>query len=129
MGKIKNFFCKRDEAAGKPKVYAKPVLLACMKFCVFAIVIVLFYHCPVQLIFGIPCPGCGMTRAYLALLRLDFAAAFEYHPLFPIPAIAFVYHIFRRKIKLNKKIEIAFLILFLILFLVRWIFTLCELFI
>ncbi len=30
---------------------------------------------------GIPCPGCGMTRATLALLRLDFAAAFAYHPL------------------------------------------------
>ena len=28
----------------------------------------MFYH-----ITGIPCPGCGMTRAYLAALRLDFA--------------------------------------------------------
>ena len=26
--------------------------------------------------------SCGMTRALLAALRLDFAAAFSYHPLF-----------------------------------------------
>ena len=37
---------------------------------------------------GIPCPGCGMTRALLALLRLDFAAAFAYHPLiFAMPYV------------------------------------------
>lgn len=30
---------------------------------------------------GLPCPGCGMTRATLALLRMDFAAAFFFHPL------------------------------------------------
>ena len=31
--------------------------------------------------FGIPCPGCGMTRALLSVLRFDFAAAFHFHPL------------------------------------------------
>ena len=37
---------------------------------------------------GIPCPGCGMTRALRALLRLDFAAAFGYHPLiFSMPYV------------------------------------------
>ncbi len=30
---------------------------------------------------GISCPGCGMTRACISALRLDFAAAFAYHPL------------------------------------------------
>lgn len=33
-------------------------------------------------IYGIPCPTCGMTRAYSALLELDFKKAFMYHPLF-----------------------------------------------
>lgn len=31
---------------------------------------------------GIPCPGCGMTRAWLSALRLDILAAFQHHPLF-----------------------------------------------
>lgn len=39
--------------------------------------------------FGIPCPGCGMTRALRALLRLDFAAAFAYNPL--IYALPYVF--------------------------------------
>lgn len=41
-----------------------------------------FTGCPFRYFFGISCPGCGMTRALLAALRLDFVAAFSYHPLF-----------------------------------------------
>lgn len=43
-----------------------------------------FYQCPFKLFFGISCPGCGMTRAFFALLCLDFEKAFYYHPLFPV---------------------------------------------
>lgn len=46
--------------------------------------------CVFRLMTGVPCPGCGMTRAWLAALRLDFAAAFAYHPLFWAVPIAFV---------------------------------------
>ena len=48
--------------------------------------------CVFRTVTGIPCPGCGMTRAWLAVLRLDFAAALAYHPLFWIvpAAIALV---------------------------------------
>lgn len=38
--------------------------------------------CPTYWIFGFCCPFCGMTRAHLAALRLDFASAFYYHPVF-----------------------------------------------
>ncbi|MDR1927045.1 MAG: DUF2752 domain-containing protein [Oscillospiraceae bacterium] len=38
---------------------------------------------------GLPCPGCGMTRAWLAALQLDWAAAWRMHPLFwMIPLLA-----------------------------------------
>ena len=39
----------------------------------------LFYQ-----ITGLMCPGCGNTRAALALLRLDIGAAFSYNLLFPL---------------------------------------------
>lgn len=60
--------------------------------------IVLFYvaleglgvTCPIKFFTGISCAGCGMSRAWLALLRGDWAAALAFHPLvlLPIPAAA-----------------------------------------
>lgn len=45
--------------------------------------------CPVRHLTGIICPGCGMSRAWLAVLRLDLAAAFRYHPWFwSVPVVA-----------------------------------------
>lgn len=37
--------------------------------------------CPTAFFWGIPCPGCGLTRATLALVHGHFAQAFRYHPL------------------------------------------------
>jgi len=40
--------------------------------------------CLFQRVTGLLCPGCGNSRAALALLKLDFAAAVSYNPLFPL---------------------------------------------
>ena len=37
--------------------------------------------CPIRRLIGFPCPGCGMSRAAAAMLRLDFAKAFALHPM------------------------------------------------
>ena len=38
--------------------------------------------CIFKLLFHVPCPGCGLTRAWLSAFQLDFGAAFCYHPMF-----------------------------------------------
>ena len=48
--------------------------------------------CPFRFLFGIPCPGCGMTRAYGSLLTGHWRDAFHWHPLFiPLPAMLALY--------------------------------------
>lgn len=42
--------------------------------------------CPTAFFFGVPCPGCGLTRATLALLHGDLHAALRFHPLVPVLA-------------------------------------------
>lgn len=57
-----------------------------------AAALLFLYHCPFRYLFGVPCPGCGMTRALCAAVLSDFETAFAYHPLFPllIPAALYI---------------------------------------
>lgn len=72
----------------------RKLLLMHVLFAVLLAMIVLFWKCPTKVLFGIPCPGCGLTRAYFAAFRLDFKQAFSYHPLFPVavPFLLYVIH-------------------------------------
>ena len=49
-----------------------------------------FEGCTVLGLFGIPCPGCGYTRAVAAVLRGDISAALDLHPLVFLPPTAAV---------------------------------------
>lgn len=49
-----------------------------------------FPLCPMAGTFGVPCPGCGLTRATLALLHGDVRAALHFHPLVGLMAPLFV---------------------------------------
>ena len=46
-----------------------------------ALMLLDIYRCPFKAVTGIPCPGCGMTRAVLSACKGDFRGAFYYHPL------------------------------------------------
>jgi hypothetical protein len=43
--------------------------------------------CPFKVATGLPCPGCGMTRATVALLHGDAATSLFFHPL-AVPMVA-----------------------------------------
>ena len=62
--------------------------------------------CPIRYIWGIKCPGCGMTRAYQALLKGDVGAAYQHHPLFYLVPIMLVVWVFGRCFP--KKFQIVF---------------------
>ncbi len=52
--------------------------------------------CLMVLVTGLPCPGCGLTRAGVALLHLDFAGAWRLHPfIYPIVALIIVFAVRR----------------------------------
>ena len=88
--------------------------------CGILVAMVGLYQCPSMLLFNLPCPGCGMTRAYLALLRLDPIRAFQWHPLFPIPLAVVVYTLFRNRLIRWRKYEPFAVIAILLLFIVTW---------
>ena len=78
-------------------------------------------------LFGIPCPGCGMTRAVTSAIRFDFISAFQYHAMFwsiPVLYLYFLYdgHLFKNKI-LNKTVFIIIATGFLI----NWAVKICIL--
>ncbi|MGN1098594.1 MAG: DUF2752 domain-containing protein [Clostridia bacterium] len=67
-------------------------ILAAAGFLAICALVGLLVGCPVKRFLGVPCPGCGMTRGCLALLRLDFSVAFRWHPLcFLVPIFLVVY--------------------------------------
>lgn len=80
--------------------------------------------CPFKMLFGIPCPFCGITTAFVNLFRLDFHAAFAANPLFLLapPFIFFAFHknLFPKiPVKLYNSVLISCAILFFLLFIYR----------
>lgn len=92
---------------------------------VLIFVLCLFYRCPFKLFLHVECPGCGMTRAMISVLKLDFRQAFEYHPLFPIVILGGVYYMFRTQFRkwlhIGAEQENVMLLVAGLIFLGRWI--------
>lgn len=77
--------------------------------------------CPIKYLTGISCAGCGMSRAWMAVFRGDFAAAYSFHPLFWLPCAAAVLYAARRKIpvRIYKGCWIGVVMLAMSVYLVR----------
>lgn len=78
--------------------------------------------CPIKFVTGISCAGCGMSRAWLALLRLDFQKAFYFHPLFWLPPVFVVVFLFKKHIK--KRIYHIFLFTIILLCAIVYLYRL-----
>lgn len=83
-------------------------------------------NCIIQLLIGYPCPGCGMSRAVLALLQFDFISAWHYQPVvFILPILGFVI-IFKEipwvnKMYQNNVLWIVVLVLISVTYILRMI--------
>lgn len=66
------------QASARRSVCLQNGLLALM---LAAVLLVFGWHCPFHWITGVPCPGCGMTRALIALGNGFFTASLYWHPL------------------------------------------------
>lgn len=76
------------------------IVLNQLKLCFLLFIIYLFLNllnigCPIKAFTGISCPGCGMTRAVVSALQLNFQAAFYFHPLFFLTPVMFLLFLFQ----------------------------------
>lgn len=103
------------------------IIVILVLFILAVLVILGFYRCPLRMLFGIPCPLCGISRAFLCLFTGHFAKSFYYHPLWPIAVIAFmlfvldrksIIHLSRRQIRIG---EITVAVLLVICYIIRHI--------
>lgn len=67
------------------------------------------FPCPIRAASGFPCPGCGMTHAWLCALRLDFCGAFSENAAFWVLPFAIVLLLCDGKVFRKKKLNAAFI--------------------
>lgn len=83
-------------------------------FSAYLLLVFAFYAfdipCVFRSVFGIQCPGCGMTRACLSLLHFDLKQAFAYNYMFWSVPIIFLYILFDGKLFKNKAVNTAVLV-------------------
>ncbi len=75
-------------------------------------------------IFGIPCPGCGMTRAYFCVLSGNIESAFYWHPLWAlVPLVVFIGYLNRHK---TEKVQALWLMPILVMLIGVYIFRMLK---
>ena len=82
--------------------------------------------CPSKVFLGIPCAGCGLSRAFMSALKFDYTSAFEFNPAWSIVAVAilvlFVLWIFE-KMQAVKIVGLISLALLIAIYIYRVVFT------
>ena len=97
------------------------------------IVVILFYFlmhavfdafCPSVIVFGLPCPGCGLTRSVLFFVTGQWERSFLLHPLgWAIVVFAFYFAFFRyvrgKRVPGVRWILLGFIVVAIVLFVIR----------
>lgn len=106
----------------------KDILLPISLFFCFYFIMDFFWHrtCPMVIITGFPCPGCGLTRAGILLLKGEWMKAFIMHPfIYPIVIFMGFYvllkYILKRSLLILNKGLVVLIILMCIFYIYRMI--------
>ena len=110
---MKERFKKRDK-----------LLVTLAVICFLAICYFIKLPCVFQYLTDMPCITCGMTRAWMSVLRLDFLAAFRYHELFWTVPILYLFFWFDGALFKKKKVDMAVFALILVALCIRWLIIL-----
>lgn len=74
------------------------------------------FVCPIHYLLHLYCPGCGLTRMFISIFKLDFYQAFRYNPyMFILLIVGIIYTIYsliryilyKKKTHINVKIIIG----------------------
>ncbi|MBO4897617.1 MAG: DUF2752 domain-containing protein [Clostridia bacterium] len=71
--------------------------------------------------FGVPCPGCGITRAYISAFKGDFKAAFGYNYMFISIPLVILYILYDGRLFKSPKADAVLLSLLAFGFLIHWL--------
>jgi hypothetical protein len=74
--------------------------------------------CPFHAIIGLPCPGCGMTRAMIRLGQLKLEEAIEYNPFSVLLLLSMILYMGTGKYPFFLRHKVFNIILLVVVFLV-----------
>lgn len=93
----------------------------------YSIIILLDTTCIIKYFLKIPCPTCGVTRALVSILKLDFSASVNYHPL-AVPLVISVLLAIHIRLFKKKLFPLLFICTTLLLNLILYIHVLFTFF-
>ena len=112
----------------KDCLYLVPALLS--SFIVMSILNRIFGTvCTMKIIFGIPCPGCGLTRATKLLCTGHIKESLDMHPLLILIIIGAILYVYLTCVNKNhNKIIVYYALVCTIIFIAFYIYRMIEYF-
>ena len=108
----------------------KEIIVPAIIFFIYYVITHFIWHsiCPMVIVTGFPCPGCGLTRAGVLILHGKFVAAFVMHPfIYPtiilIVCYAMFRYVFEKSVNKLNFISIVLILLMCIYYVYRMRYT------
>lgn len=100
----------------------KMKLIVTLAVLAFAALLAMFtLPCPILRFTGIPCPGCGMTRALISAVQLRFAYAFRMHAMFWSVPVLYLYFLCDGRLFRSRTVNAVVIIIIAVGFLLNWL--------